>query len=106
MRRPTGRPAIADANGNLGVASFPNCQTGYAYDVENRIIWKGTLNQANPDVAYSYAPGNKRVWRGAWTRNQNYEWVQSADEVTFWGVNGQKLATYQLSQYKPWPADL
>ena len=92
----------ADANGNLNVASGYGCQTGYTYDVENRIIRKGNTNAANPDVAYSYAPGNKRVWRGAWDGSG----TQTVDELTFWSVNGQKLATYQVSQYQPWPGDI
>ena len=73
-----------DANGNM---------PGYNYDVENRI--KG------PNVAesfeYSYAPGNKRVWRGVWTTDPNSGITSlTTDEVTFWSVTGQKLATYQI----------
>jgi RHS repeat-associated protein len=41
---------------------------------------------------YSYAPGNKRVWRGTWSAGS-----QTADEVTFWSVAGQKLATYSIT---------
>jgi RHS repeat-associated protein len=78
----------ADANGNLN--SAPNCylQAMY-YDVENRVVRNGGSTLA---WAYSYAPGNKRVWRGAWDGNG----TQTVDEVTFWGVNGQKLTTYAL----------
>ena len=68
----------ADANGNL-------CGSGYSYDVENRLSYTGSAR-------YSYAPGNKRVWRGVWSGS-----TQTVDEVTYWGVNGQKLVTYQLS---------
>ena len=62
-------------------------------DVENRI--KG------PNVAesfeYSYAPGNKRVWRGVWTTDPDSGITSlTTDEVTFWSVTGQKLATYQI----------
>ncbi len=78
----------ADANGNIN--SSTNCTSGYGYDVENRLhpptpVGIGTF--------YSYAPGNKRVWRG--TKDGNY--TTTLDELTFWGVNGQKLATYNLS---------
>ena len=74
----------ADANGNL--SSYPVCaNAAYYYDVENRIWSTGT-------AIYSYAPGNKRVWRGVWSGG-----TQTVDEVTYWGVTGQKLVTYQLS---------
>ena len=80
----------ADANGNLN--SAPTCwnQAMY-YDVENRPV----KNSGYLAWAYSYAPGNKRVWRGVWDTNN----TQTVDEVTFWGVNGQKLTTYSLSMY-------
>jgi RHS repeat-associated protein len=71
----------ADANGNL-------CASGYSYDVENRLISTGSAR-------YSYAPGNKRVWRGVWSGGS-----QTVDEVTYWGVNGQKLTTYSLIVYQ------
>ena len=74
----------ADANGNLN--SYPCTNAAYTYDVENR-IWSTATG-----AAYSYGPGNKRVWRGVWSGS-----TQTVDEVTYWGVNGQKLMTYQLS---------
>ena len=78
----------ADANGNL-------CGSGYVYDVENRIV----RNSGYLAWAYSYAPGNKRVWRGAWTMDNNFNYTQTLDEITYWSATGQKLATYQLSAY-------
>src|SRR5436190_14583375 len=75
----------ADANGNIG---------SYVFDIENRILADAAYN---PSVQYSYAPGNKRVWRG----------TSTVDEVTFWSITGQRLATYALvgtpgeSQYVP-----
>ena len=84
----------ADANGNLNSASVCN-GSGYVYDVENRIV----KNSGYLAWAYSYAPGNKRVWRGAWTMDNNFNYTQTLDEVTYWSVTGQKLATYQLSAY-------
>ena len=85
----------ADANGNINSAT--NCTNGNYFDMENRLVRSGGSPVA---WAYSYAPGNKRVWRGVWSSG-----TQTADEVTFWSVSGQKLETYQLSQYKPWPGD-
>ncbi len=75
----------ADANGNSG-AVYPCTSTPYFYDVENRLV-----TQSGGNFQYSYAPGNKRVWRGLWSG------TLTTDEVTFWSVSGQKLATYQLS---------
>jgi RHS repeat-associated protein len=62
----------------------------YTYDVENRIA---LVPQYPQFTQYAYAPGNKRVWRGAQDGNGN----TTLDEVTFWSVSGQKLATYNLS---------
>ncbi|HEV8416512.1 MAG TPA: RHS repeat-associated core domain-containing protein [Bryobacteraceae bacterium] len=86
----------ADANGNL-------CGSYYSYDVENRFVRKGAPWSVTPDVAYSYRPGNKRVWKGAnYVYNDQTNWsLPSTDEVTFWSITGQKLATYNLSQYQP-----
>jgi RHS repeat-associated protein len=78
----------ADANGNL-------CGNGNTYDVENRLV----RNSGYLAWAYSYAPGNKRVWRGEWTHDSNFNYTQTTDEVTYWSVSGQKLATYQLGTY-------
>ncbi len=85
----------ADANGNL-------CGSYYSYDVENRFVRKGASFSVTPDVAYSYRPGNKRIWKGTnYVVNENNWSLPSNEEVTFWSVNGQKLATYSLSQYQP-----
>jgi RHS repeat-associated protein len=62
----------ADANGNLG--------SGYFYDIANRL-----LQPSGTTVQYAYDSANKRVWRGG----------GGLDEIAFWGVNGQKLATYE-----------
>ena len=48
-------------------------------------------------IRYSYAPGNKRVWRGVGSWNSGTGQWSPTDEVTFWSVTGQKLATYQLT---------
>jgi RHS repeat-associated protein len=90
----------ADANGNLNAVNPITCPGGYFYDVENRMVAKGSAWSSTPDAAYSYSPGNKRVWRGVWSSG-----TQVVDELTFWSVNGQKLATYQVSQYSLYPND-
>ena len=85
----------ADANGNIcsGLGSYGlSCPNTYIYDVENRIAFVGTSSLSPATAAYSYAPGNKRVWRGVWSGS-----TQTVDEVAFWGANGQKLTTYNLS---------
>lgn len=76
----------ADANGNINSATNCLFSTSYTYDVENRIA-------AVPgNTRYAYAPGNKRIWRGTTTGT-----TLSVDEITFWSVTGQKLATYNIS---------
>lgn len=75
----------ADANGNIGGGS---CGT-YGYDVENRIT-------SAAGMTYAYAPGNKRVLRFAWTSGSGYN-VTTTNEITFWSVAGQKLATFNLT---------
>ena len=76
-------------------ASYPA-----TYDVENR------LSSVNNQIFYSYAPGNRRVWRGTgtWVTQSSAgsgscntaQW--STDEVTFWGIDGKKLMTYNLAE--------
>ena len=65
----------ADANGNLGLS--------YIYDIENRLLRPGTNGPQ-----YAYDDGNERVWRGSSS--------PSLDEITYWSVDGSKLATYQV----------
>ena len=79
----TNHVGSTDYNGNS--TAQINGQNPY-YDVQNRLVAVGTGN-----VQYSYAPGNKRVWRGIWTSGS-----LSTDEITFWSISGQKLATYSL----------
>ena len=71
---------IADANGNLFSAGLMY----YGYDIENRLVRTATYG----GLTYAYDPSNKRVWRGD---------GQNLDEITFWGVTRQKLATYGVS---------
>ena len=72
-----------DANGNSRSTRAAGTVT---YDRQESIGRGDGLYQ------YSYDPGNKRVWRGVWTSG-----TLTTDEVTFWSVSGQKLATYQLN---------
>ncbi len=83
-----------DSNGNPGSIYLPADSGSYAatYDVENRLVATGSST-----IRYSYAPGNKRVWRGVGSWNSGTGQWSPTDEVTFWSVNGQKLATYQLT---------
>ena len=71
-----------DANGNVLLYADGGI---VAYDGRNRMI--GVIG----NYQYSYDPSNKRVWRGVWTNG-----TLTTDEVTFWSVSGQKLATYQM----------
>ena len=79
-----------DGNGN-NTCQVDGAGHGFVYDVENRPITLGN-GITNPPFRYSYAPGNRRVWRGLFTSG-----TLTTDEVTFWGVNGQKLVVYQLT---------
>ena len=83
-----------DSNGNPGSIYLPADGSSYAatYDVENRLVATGSST-----IRYSYAPGNRRVWRGVGSWNSGTGQWSPTDEVTFWSVNGQKLATYQLT---------
>ena len=64
--------------------------------MENRLVAiVGTWS--SPTAYYSYDPANKRVWRGNWAYSGS--WARTEDEITFWSVNGQKLATYNVTQY-------
>ena len=95
----TNQPTIcADLNGNtlsMSTAGQTGCYTSslYTYDVENRIA---VVPGGTGAMSYSYAPGNKRVWRGSWTGSYG-SFTPATDEVTFWSVNGQKLASYQIT---------
>ncbi len=86
-----------DANGNPGYVPLPAYGTSApaTYDVENRLIGINA-GVSSAVMFYSYAPGNKRVWRGNWTYSAG-DWTRNTDEVTFWGVTGQKLGAYSLT---------
>ena len=48
-------------------------------------------------MSYAYDPANKRVWRGIWTGSYGSYTRGSTDEITFWSITGQKLATYNVT---------
>jgi RHS repeat-associated protein len=86
-----------DANGNTLGTVDPNQGTviySASYDVENRFMGTAAVGGMIPgNYQYSYAPGNKRVWRGDFGSSGTAT-ILTTDEVTFWGVNGQKLGSY------------
>jgi RHS repeat-associated protein len=80
----TNHVGVTDANGNLA---------GYSYDVENRVLGGGGVN-------YNYAPGNKRLMRASCCTTENqtgYNFPVASEEVTFWSVSGQRMATYTIA---------
>ncbi len=66
-----------DANGN-------QLYGGVAFDSENRIV-------TAPGVQYAYDSQNKRIWKGTFSGS-----TMTAQEAYFYGVDGQKLGTYSL----------
>lgn len=70
-----------DANGNQLSGSLGSV----TYDPENRIL-------TAPGVQYAYDGTNKRIWRGTISGGN-----LTAQEVYFYGVDGQKLGTYALT---------
>ena len=93
-----------DANGNPSSIPVPIAYSGFAtWDVENRLI--SVAYQVDPPVNYSYDASNHRVWRGNVGGIPPNITHGPLDEVTFWSISGQKLATYNLTyqtvQYGP-----
>jgi RHS repeat-associated protein len=79
-----------DANGNQ---LWTNTQT-LSYDYENRIAWVDNRN--NTGRMYGYDPDNRRVYESQWNL-VNGNTVYSQHVVHFWGVTGQRMASYGLS---------
>jgi RHS repeat-associated protein len=83
---------LYDYNGNQLTASTVSGYLGY--DAENRLL-------TAPGVLYAYDVQNKRIWKGTFDTNQNL----TGQELYFYGVDGQKLGTYTLvdsySLYNP-----
>ena len=95
----TNHVGSVDANGNtLGLVD-PDQETQITsaeYDVENRFVGTGASFSYYSGYQYSYAPGNKRVWRGNFGTNGSGAPTITTDEVTFWSVTGQKMASYNI----------
>ena len=95
----TNHVGSVDANGNtLGLVD-PDQETQITsaeYDVENRFVGTGATFSYYSGYQYSYAPGNKRVWRGNFGTNSGGAPTITTDEVTFWSVTGQKVASYNI----------
>jgi RHS repeat-associated protein len=72
-----------DANGNT---TSTQTMTGLAYDVENRLVSVPAPSQnVYPTEVYAYAADNKRIWKRK---------PDGSEELYFYGISGQKLATY------------
>ena len=61
---------------------------GVAYDAENRLL-------SAPGVEYAHDSRNKRVWKATFDAKGNL----TAQEAYFYGVDGQKLGTFQRTRY-------
>jgi RHS repeat-associated protein len=93
-----------DYNGNPGSIYLPADGSSYSatWDIENRLTSTGSST-----IYYSYAPGNNRVWRGTGSfvtqssggsgQCSTGQW-NANDEITFWGVDGKRLSTFQLTE--------
>jgi RHS repeat-associated protein len=79
-----------DANGNQ---LWTNTQT-LSYDYENRIAWVDNRNFTGR--MYGYDADNRRVYEADWTLVDGTA-VFGEQAVHFWGVTGQRLASYGLS---------
>jgi RHS repeat-associated protein len=85
-----------DANGNQlyapMMAGMPNAFT-LGYDVSNRmtLAWNGGKKNE-----YEYDPGNKRVTEVNYTANGSGDWVKDGEVLHFFGITGQRLATYSV----------
>jgi RHS repeat-associated protein len=86
----SGLPTSYDANGNAltGPGSI-----GYTYDVENRIIW--SCQSGTCFMLYGYDPQGKRVLRQTGLSASAGNWALNW-EFTFYGVNGQRLNTFNV----------
>jgi RHS repeat-associated protein len=92
-----------DAKGNPATIALPaqgNVPAHSGFDIENRLVSVNSSFIGGPIYYYGYAPGNKSVWKGSWTFTYSlgiYTFSRGTDEITFWSVNGQKLATCNLT---------
>ena len=85
--RVLGQSWYYDANGNQQFApGLPGL--ALLYDAENRLTIATGLQ-------YAYDSRNKRIWKATFDGNGNV----SAQEVYFYGVDGQKLGTYSIGPF-------
>lgn len=77
-----------DANGRLATG-------GYVYDVENRI------SHVSGGNSYAYDTRNRRVWQWNGSLYAPANASPAGYTVYFYGVNGKRLAAYQLSLGAP-----
>jgi RHS repeat-associated protein len=79
-----------DANGNQTGVPVPGAGTvTAAYDIENRMVQLGTAGK------YAYNAQNQRVWR------QGTESGTTSEYFYFYGVGGQRAASYKITNYPP-----
>jgi RHS repeat-associated protein len=79
-----------DANGNQTGVPVPGAGTVTAtYDIENRMVQLGTAGK------YAYNAQNQRVWR------QGTESGATSEYFYFYGVGGQRIASYKITNYPP-----
>ena len=73
-----------DSNGNLIQMPYGTGYTSLAYDIENRLI---QATNTNGTERYAYGPDNRRIYQKT---------TSGTELVFFYGVNGDRLQTYQL----------
>ncbi len=83
-----------DANGNQLTAVGGG--DSLKYDVENRLWWGQSSNASNGN-GYGYSPSNERVYKSVWTYSQVNGWSTASEEITYWGIGGQRMGSYTLS---------
>lgn len=53
---------------------------------------------SSPGTVYGYDPDNRRVYLSGWTWNAGTGlWVQGSEQVSYYGIGGQKLGSYSLT---------
>ena len=93
----TNRPGGSyDANGLPLGPYYPG--SPYVWDVENRLLLQGTYGYVTA-VSWSYDPYGRRVEKVSATYG-----VEQSNEIYFYGITGQKLATFVLGSDGPSPS--
>ncbi len=87
-----------DANGNQlfapMTAGMPDA-FNLSYDVSNRMTTAAT-NIISKKTEYEYDPGNKRITEVTYTVNAQEDWVRNGETLHFFGITGQRLATFDV----------